>query len=55
MKKSLNEVHKAVMGAKDVDGRARCDLFREVPDKRVSTVAMASDSLCAECLCPGLP
>jgi hypothetical protein len=36
MKKIFNEVHKAVLACEDKDGRKRCELFRELPDKRVS-------------------
>lgn len=36
MKKAFNEVHKAVLACEDKDGRKRCELFRELPDKRVS-------------------
>lgn len=35
MKKAFNEVHKAVLACEDTDGRKRCELFRELPDKRV--------------------
>ena len=35
MKKAFNEVYKAVLACEDVDGRKRCELFRELPDKRV--------------------
>jgi len=34
MKKAFNEVYKAVLACEDVDGRKRCELFRELPDKR---------------------
>ncbi|KAG1738616.1 SNF2 family N-terminal domain-containing protein [Suillus paluster] len=34
MKKAFNEVHKAVLACEDKDGRKRCELFRELPDKR---------------------
>ena len=36
MKKSLNDVHKAVLNLEDETGRRRSDLFRELPDRRVS-------------------
>ncbi|KAH7883996.1 SNF2 family N-terminal domain-containing protein [Phlebopus sp. FC_14] len=34
MKKAFNEVYKAVLACEDQDGRKRCELFRELPDKR---------------------
>ncbi|KAI0271595.1 SNF2 family N-terminal domain-containing protein [Gloeopeniophorella convolvens] len=34
MKKAFNECYKAIMGCTDENGRKRCDLFRELPDKR---------------------
>ncbi|TCD61184.1 hypothetical protein EIP91_008809 [Steccherinum ochraceum] len=34
MKKAFNECYKAVLNCADEHGRKRCDLFREVPDKR---------------------
>ncbi|KAI0735883.1 SNF2 family N-terminal domain-containing protein [Earliella scabrosa] len=34
MKKSLNDVHKAVLNLEDETGRRRSDLFRELPDRR---------------------
>ncbi|KAF9234947.1 SNF2 family N-terminal domain-containing protein [Melanogaster broomeanus] len=34
MKKAFNEVHKAVLACEDSDGRKRCELFRELPDRR---------------------
>lgn len=37
MKKVFNEVHKAVLSCEDKDGRKRCELFRELPDKRVGS------------------
>ena len=36
MKKVFNDVHKAVLACEDKDGRKRCELFRELPDRRVS-------------------
>lgn len=36
MKKAFLECHKAVMACEDETGRRRCDLFKELPDKRVS-------------------
>ncbi|CAK5279848.1 unnamed protein product [Mycena citricolor] len=33
MKKVFNECYKAVMACEDHDGRKRCELFKEVPDK----------------------
>ena len=38
MKKALNEVHKAVQSCEDEHGRKRSDLFKEVPDRRVSSI-----------------
>ncbi|KAL4069226.1 SNF2 family N-terminal domain-containing protein, partial [Scleroderma citrinum] len=35
MKKAFNEAYKAVLACEDVDGRKRCELFRELPDKKV--------------------
>jgi ATP-dependent helicase STH1/SNF2 len=34
MKKAFNECYKAIMNCADEHGRKRCDLFRELPDKR---------------------
>lgn len=34
MKKAFNECYKATMNCTDESGRKRCDLFRELPDKR---------------------
>jgi ATP-dependent helicase STH1/SNF2 len=35
MKKAFAEVQKAVMACEDETGRKRCDLFKELPNKRV--------------------
>ena len=35
MKKAFAECHKAVLACEDEAGRKRCELFRELPDKRV--------------------
>jgi len=35
MKKAFGECHKAVLACEDETGRKRCELFRELPDKRV--------------------
>ncbi|KAI0932898.1 hypothetical protein AcW1_000117 [Taiwanofungus camphoratus] len=34
MKKTFNEIYKAVLNCEDENGRKRCELFREVVDKR---------------------
>ncbi|KAG1832907.1 SNF2 family N-terminal domain-containing protein [Suillus subalutaceus] len=34
MKKAFNEVLRAVLACEDKDGRKRCELFRELPDRR---------------------
>jgi ATP-dependent helicase STH1/SNF2 len=34
MKKAFNECYKAITSCTDETGRKRCDLFRELPDKR---------------------
>jgi len=34
MKKGFSECHKAVLACEDETGRKRCELFRELPDKR---------------------
>ncbi|KAL0945551.1 hypothetical protein HGRIS_014712 [Hohenbuehelia grisea] len=34
MKKAFNECHKAVINCEDDTGRKRCELFKELPDKR---------------------
>jgi ATP-dependent helicase STH1/SNF2 len=34
LKKVFNECYKAIMNCVDENGRKRCDLFRELPDKR---------------------
>ena len=36
MKKAFTECHRAVLACEDDTGRKRCELFRELPDKRVS-------------------
>jgi hypothetical protein len=36
MKKAFLECHKAVMACEDETGRRRCELFKDLPDKRVS-------------------
>lgn len=36
MKKVFNECYRAVVACEDPDGRKRCELFRELPDKHVS-------------------
>ena len=38
MKKAFNECYKAVLGCEDDTGRKRCDLFRELPDRKVSVL-----------------
>lgn len=40
MKKALNECFKAVVNCEDNDGRKRCELFREIPDRRVRTLTI---------------
>jgi len=35
MKKAFNDVYKALMNCTDDTGRKRCELFRELPDRRV--------------------
>ncbi|KAG6820238.1 hypothetical protein H0H93_003601 [Arthromyces matolae] len=35
MKKAFAECHRAVLACEDETGRKRCDLFRELPDKRL--------------------
>jgi hypothetical protein len=46
MKKIFNECYKAVVACEDDTGRKRCELFKELPDKRVSR----SPSRLGECL-----
>jgi hypothetical protein len=36
MKKAFSDCYKAVTACEDETGRKRCELFRELPDKRVS-------------------
>ena len=36
MKKAFMECYRAVLACEDETGRKRCELFREVPDRRVS-------------------
>ncbi|OCH84421.1 hypothetical protein OBBRIDRAFT_408699 [Obba rivulosa] len=36
MKKAFNECYKAVLNCEDDTGRRRCELFKELPDRRVS-------------------
>lgn len=38
MKKAFNDCYKAVLACEAEEGRKRCELFREVPDKRVRSV-----------------
>lgn len=35
MKKAYNDCYKAVLNCEDDNGRRRCDLFKELPDKKV--------------------
>ena len=35
LKKAYNECYKAVLNCEDENGRRRCDLFKELPDKKV--------------------
>ena len=35
MKKAFNECYRAVLTCEDDTGRKRCELFKELPDKRV--------------------
>ena len=37
MKRAFNECYRAVMNCDDETGRKRCELFKELPDKRVSS------------------
>jgi hypothetical protein len=36
MKKAYNDCYKAVHSCMDENGRRRCDLFKDLPDKKVS-------------------
>ena len=47
MKKAFNEVHKAVLACEDTDGRKRCELFRELPDRRVRAASLAHMLRCS--------
>lgn len=38
MKKAFNECYRAVLACEDETGRKRCELFRELPDRRVSSI-----------------
>ena len=42
MKKVFNEVHKAVLTCKDTDGWKHCELFHELPDRRVCDFSFQS-------------
>lgn len=43
MKKAFNECFKAVVNCEEVNtGRKRCELFREIPDRRVRTCFLQS-------------
>jgi len=44
MKKAFAECHRAVLACEDETGRKRCELFRELPDKRVSGMPRHSHS-----------
>lgn len=35
MKKAYNDCYKAVLNCEDDTGRRRCELFKELPDKKV--------------------
>ena len=37
MKKAYNECYKAILNCEDENGRRRCELFKEVPDRKVSS------------------
>ena len=39
MKKAYNDCYKAVLVCEDALGRRRCELFKELPDKKVRTPA----------------
>jgi ATP-dependent helicase STH1/SNF2 len=42
MKKAFAECYRAVLACEDNTGRKRCELFRDLPDKRVNTIALQS-------------
>jgi hypothetical protein len=44
MKKAFAECHKAVMACEDEVGRKRCELFKELPDRRVSATGWSAPS-----------
>lgn len=48
MKKTFNEIYKAVLNCEDENGRKRCELFREVVDKRVSNFILFLYPDCVE-------
>jgi len=54
MKKAFAECHKAVLTCEDETGRKRCELFRELPDKRVC-VFISRNGLRLSVLVVGLP
>jgi ATP-dependent helicase STH1/SNF2 len=49
MKKAFNDVYKALMNCTDDTGRKRCELFRELPDRRVRRFFLVL--VCAKHLC----
>ena len=48
MKKAFLECHKAVMACEDDTGRRRCELFKELPDRRVSICCTSMSPSVAE-------
>lgn len=44
MKKAFAECYRAVLACEDESGRKRCELFRDLPDKRVSLIDFFSMS-----------
>lgn len=45
MKKAFAECYRAVLACEDETGRKRCELFRELPDRRVSGYSLSIHSL----------
>jgi len=42
MKKAFNECYKAVVNCEEeATGRKRCELFREIPDRRVRIISLS--------------
>jgi ATP-dependent helicase STH1/SNF2 len=55
MKKIFNECYRAVVALEDADGRKRCELFRELPDRHVSLAREAHSPFIDHCFVQDYP